>query len=339
MAQHSYGIDLGSSNFKIYSLSNDKFLVEKNVIARKKKNIIVDYGNEAYNIYEKSPENINVIFPVQYGVIGDIHNMFLLFERFFKKINDKQFFGSTNFCIAVPTDITEVEKRAFFDLIAESKVKAKRVKVVEKPIGAAIGLGIDVSRRAGNMIIDIGADTTEISIVAMNGIVMSKLLRCGGNIIDDNISNLVKRKYNLIIGKKTAELIKYNLADAMNRDNKTFVAYGRNLLSGLPDSKEIDSSLIYDAIKDVLFSILDEVKLMMQRTPPEIIADIKNNGIYITGGSAKINHLDMLIFNETGIDVNINDDPEMTVIKGVQRILSVPKLSKYMYIPREKTYL
>lgn len=338
MAQHVYGIDLGTSNFKIFGASSKKLINEKNVIAIKDKKEIFDFGDMAFEMYEKAPANINVAFPVRYGVIADIKNMDILFECFYRKLNGQHSSGSGNFCIAVPTDITEVEKRAFYDLIAESKVKSKHINVVEKPIADAVGLGLDVDSPKGNLIINIGADTTEISVISLGGIVLSKLIKTGGTKLDETICNIVRKKYNLVIGHRTAEQIKIKLADAINSSDSVCIAYGRNIVTGLPSSKEIDSELVYMAIQESLFSIVDSIKVILERTPPELSADIIDTGIFLTGGSAQIKNLDKLIQNETGLKVNICDTPDETVINGVAQILTDEKLSGLMNIPREKQY-
>lgn len=338
MAQHLYGIDLGTSNFKIYGLTNKKIINEKNVIAKKNKNDVFQYGDLAFDMFEKAPENIEVSFPVKYGVIADIKNMDILFECFFKKLNGKVVSGTGSFCIAVPTDITEVEKRAFYDMIAESKVKAKHISVVEKPIADAVGVGVDVESPKGNLIINIGADTTEISVISLGGIVLSKLIKIGGSKLDDAICSIVRKKYNLVIGKRTAEQIKINLADAVNSGSNSYLAFGRNIVTGLPASKEISSELVFEAIQESLHSIIDAVKVILERTPPELAADIMNTGAYVTGGSSRILNIGELIKKETGLKINLDDEPEETVIRGIAEILSNNKLSDLMYVPREKQY-
>lgn len=338
MAQHLYGIDLGTSNFKIFGLTNKKIINEKNVIAKKNKDEVFQFGNPAFEMFEKAPSNIEVSFPVKFGVIADIKNMDILFESFYKKLNGKTVTGSGDFCIAVPTDITEVEKRAFYDMIAESKVKAKHINVVEKPIADAVGVGIDVDSPKGNLIVNIGADTTEISVISLGGIVLSKLIKTGGSKLDDAICSVVRKKYNLIIGKRTAEQIKINLADAMNTSDLMCTAFGRNIVTGLPASKDIGSELVYEAISECLHSIIDSIKVILERTPPELAADIMNTGVYLTGGSSQIKNLDVLIKNETGLKVNLNDEPDETVIRGIAQIISDDKLNDLMYIPREKLY-
>lgn len=187
MAQHVYGIDLGTSNIKMYSSSSDNILNEKNVIAIKNKNEIFSFGNQAFEMYEKAPENINVSFPVKFGVIADIKNMETLFSCFYKKLNGGKTVNGADYCIAVPTDVTEVEKRAFYDVILDAKLKAKNITVVEKPIADAVGMGIDVQSPNGHMIVDIGSDTTEISVISLGGIVLSKLIKTGGSKFDEAI--------------------------------------------------------------------------------------------------------------------------------------------------------
>lgn len=338
MAQHIFGVDLGTSNIKFYSRMNENTINEKNVIAIANKTEIFAVGDRAYEMYEKVPRNIQIAFPVRSGVIADIKNMETLFYCFYKQANKSKTGRSGDFCIAVPTDITEVEKRAFFDLVAESKVKAKRITVVEKPIADAVGVGIDVDSAKGNMIVNIGADTTEISVISLGGIVLSKLIKTGGNKLDDTIGNTVKKKYNLIIGQKTAEQIKINLANATGGEEKNYVAYGRNIVTGLPTSMAIASDLVYGAIQESLHSIVDSIKVILERTPPELAADIIDTGIYLTGGSSAIKNFDQLIKNETGLKVNGVASPSESVINGIAKIVSTPELESLMYIPREKTF-
>lgn len=338
MAQHSYGIDLGTSNFKIFGLTNKKIINEKNVIAKRNKDVF-QYGDLAFEMFEKAPENIEVSFPVKYGVIADIRNMDILFESFFKKLNGKAVSGPGNFCIAVPTDITEVEKRAFYDMIAESRVKAKHISVVEKPIADAVGVGIDVESPKGNLIINIGADTTEISVISLGGIVLSKLIKIGGTKFDEAICNVVRKKYNLVIGRRTAEQVKINLADAINVSDDKYIAYGRNIVTGLPACYEISSELVFEAMQESMHSIIDSIKVILERTPPELAADIMNTGAYLTGGSTRINNIAQLISNETGLKVNLDDEPDESVIRGIAQILSDNKLKDLMYVPREKQYI
>ena len=181
MSKSVYGIDFGTSNIKIYNGVTRTSLNEKNIIAIKNKTDLFEIGDEAFKMYEKAPDNIEVVFPIKYGVIADLKKMKMLFEQFFKKLTGPRGSKMGRFCIAVPADITEVEKRAFYEVVAKSDIKAREIKIVEKPIADAVGLGIDISSSKGNMIVNIGADTTEVSIISHGGIVISRIVKIGGN--------------------------------------------------------------------------------------------------------------------------------------------------------------
>lgn len=339
MAQHFYGVDLGTSNIKMYSLATDTILNEKNVIAIKNKNEIIKFGDFAFEMYEKAPGNINVTFPVKFGVIADIQNMETLFSCFYKKVNNNKAVSGADFCIAVPTDVTEVEKRAFYDVIMDAKIKAKKIVVVEKPIADAVGVGIDVNSPNGHLIVNIGADTTEITVISMGGIVLSKLIKTGGMKLDEAIAGCIRKKYNLVIGNRSAEIVKKELADAMNSEpDKTTITYGRNIVTGLPNAQEITGDLVHEAINELLHQIIENIKVILERTPPELSADIIARGIYLTGGSSNIKNLCQLIKKETGLKVNVTEEPSESVIRGISKILSSPDLMKLTYVPREKQY-
>lgn len=339
MAQHFYGVDLGTSNIKMYSLSSDTILNEKNVIAIKNKQEVVKFGDFAFEMYEKAPGNIEVTFPVKFGVIADIQNMETLFSCFYKKINNNKAVTGADFCIAVPTDITEVEKRAFYDVIMDAKVKARKIVVVEKPIADAVGVGIDVNSPNGHLLVNIGADTTEITVLSMGGIVLSKLIKTGGMKLDEAIAGHIRKKYNLIIGNRSAEIVKKELADAMNEEpDKITMTYGRNIVTGLPNAREISGDLVHEAIADLLHQIIENIKVILERTPPELSADIISRGIYLTGGSANVKNFSKLITKETGLKVNSIEEPSESVIRGISKILSTPELLKLAYVPRENQY-
>lgn len=339
MAQHVFGVDLGTSNIKLYSSIGDTVLNEKNVIAIKNKKEIFSYGDAAFEMYEKAPENIDVSLPLKFGVIADIHNMEILFNCFYKKINGNKNVTGADFCIAVPTDVTEVEKRAFYDVIMDTRIKLHKISVVEKPIADAAGVGIDVNSPNGHLIVNIGYDTTEISVISLGGIVLSKLIKTGGSKLDDAICNTIRKKYNLIIGSRSAEIVKKELADAMNENkDSTVMTYGRNIVTGLPNAREINGDLVHEAINEILHQIIENIKVILERTPPELSADIISRGVYLTGGSSEIRNIDKLITAETGLKVNIIEKPSESVIRGIAKIVKDPDLMKLMYIPREKQY-
>ena len=321
MSAKVFGIDFGTSTIKIYRKNEGVIFDEKNIIALCN-NEVMAIGDEAFEMLGKAPDNFLVTYPVKNGVIADIANMLSLLNKAFKTVADKTGkITGADIIVAAPTDITEVEKRAFFDLAASSVAKPKKVRVVEKPIADAIGSGLDVMNASGVMVVNIGADTTEISIMSLGGIVLSKLVTTGGNKFDELIINNVKKKYNLIIGQKTAETIKKKLAYAINPEHETIKVYGRDVMSGLPIEAEIDSEFVYETINESLHSIVDEVRIILEKTPPEISSDIIDAGIYITGGSANIKKIDELFAKETELDVKVAEDPANTVVNGLGRIL------------------
>ncbi len=294
-------------------------------------------------MYEKAPDNIKVIFPIKFGVIADLKSMKMLFEQFFKKLTGPRGSKMGRFCIAVPADITEVEKRAFYDVVAKSDIKAREIKIVEKPIADAVGLGIDMTSSRGNMIINIGADTTEISVISHGGIVVSRIIKMGGNRLDQMICDAVKRKYNILIGLKTAEQIKCKLSDAMydedeDLEEELLYVYGRNVITGLPSERGVSKDTIYEAIKQFFDDIIESIKNLLERTPPELTADIMDIGLYLTGASSAISNLDKLIAKETDLKVNTIKNPGESVIRGISMIMSDSSYKKLMYEPRESSF-
>lgn len=323
-----YGIDLGTSSIKIYQKNNGIILDEKNVIAIQDRKKIFAAGNEAYEMYEKTPANIKVTYPVKNGVIADIANMLELLNQLFHSIHKKKSrLSAAEIIIATPSDITEVEKRAFFDLVASSSAKVRSIKIVEKPIADAIGIGLDVTSARGVMVVDIGADTSEISIMSLGGIVISKLVPVGGNRFEESIKSSVKKNYNLVIGDKTAEEIKKQIGSAISVEEIGLKVYGRNVVTGLPSEVEISSTMVYESMLEYLHTIVDAIRIILERTPPEISADIIDSGLYVTGGSSAIKGIDQLISKETGLKVNICNDSLNTVVQGLGKIIEDRKLS------------
>ncbi|MCR5153323.1 MAG: rod shape-determining protein [Lachnospiraceae bacterium] len=325
MAGKVFAIDFGTSSLKIYRKDEGVIFNEKNIIAISDNKKICAIGDDAFEMYGKAPDNFSVTYPVKNGVIADIQNMLSLLNTAFSKISEKSGkITGADIIVASPTDITEVEKRAFFDLAASSCAKPKRVRVVEKPIANAVGAGLDVLNANGVMIVDIGADTTEISIVSLGGIVLSKLVRIGGNKFDDSIISNVRKTNNLIIGNKTAETIKKKLAYASDPQHDSLKVFGRNVMSGLPTEAEITTEFVYETLAENLHVIADAVHMILEKTPPEIAADIIDNGIYVTGGSANIRNIDKLFEKETELNVNIVPDPENTAVNGLGKMLEDP---------------
>ena len=311
MSNNIYGIDFGTCNFKVFSKSSGKVVSEKNTIAIINKTQIYAYGDDAYAMYEKAPESINVTFPVSTGVIADYNFLqTMIFDYIEKKLKGRV--KNAEFLVAVPTDITDVEKRAFFELFYKSKFRPKNVMLCEKPLADAVGLGIDVNQPTGVMVVDMGADTIEISVISLGGLVLSDLMHFGSNRLDESIISYIRREFNLVIGKKTAKALKEELG------------------SGLPVEREITAEVVYEAIKANLESICSSIKLILEKTPPELARDIIYAGIYITGGGSKIKDLDQLFTQITNIKVNTCENPEESAVRGLSKIATD---SKYKRIP------
>lgn len=314
-----YGVDLGTNNIKIYSRQGDCVFTEKNMIAIENKKTLFAYGDSAYDMYEKAPSNIGISFPLSNGVIADIKNMQTLLKYFIGDIT-KNNIKAADYYIAIPTDITEVEKRAFYDLIKDANVKAKKIYVVEKAIADGLGLDVDVKNSQGVLVVNIGFDTTEISILSLGGIVLSKLIKIGGQKFDDAIRSAVRKEYSLLIGGKTAEKVKISLKE-LEEAKENAVVYGRDIVTGLPVEKEIPTELVNQALQENIRSIIDNIKVILERTPPELAADIYRHGIYLTGGSSQVSHLSELLSKGTGLKVNVSENPIESVALGLSKII------------------
>lgn len=329
MLNNVFGIDLGTNNIKIYNRADDTILVEKNMIAIENKNNVFAYGDSAFDMYEKAPSNIHISYPLSNGVIADIHNMEKIVRFFLNDLTGNSI-KSADYYIAVPTDVTEVEKRAFYDLIRDANVKAKKIMVVEKAVADGLGLDIDVKNSQGVLIVNVGFDTTEISILSLGGIVLSHLIKVGGQKFDDSIRAAVRKQYNLIIGGKTAENVKISLAD-LEKENKGAVVYGRDIVTGLPVERELPTAMIDESLIEHFYTIIDNIKVILERTPPELAADIYRHGIYLTGGASQVSHLAELIQKGTGLKVNVSENPITSVALGLSRIIKDDNLKTVAY--------
>ncbi len=319
MAINAFGIDLGTNNIKIYCRNDDSIMVEKNMIAIENKNTLFAYGNSAFEMYEKAPGNIHISFPLSNGVIADIKNMETLIKYFVTDLQ-KGNVKPADYYVAVPTDVTEVEKRAFYDLIRDANVKAKKIMVVEKAVADGLGLDIDVKNSQGVLVVNVGYETTEISILSLGGIVLSRLIKVGGAKFDEAIRAAVRREFSLIIGGKTAEAVKIALNE-LEPDSRGALVYGRDIVTGLPVEREIPTKLVDECLEEHFHTIVDNVKVILERTPPELAADIYRNGVYLTGGASQVNHLAERLAIGTGLRVNMAQDPIASVALGLAKII------------------
>lgn len=329
MAYNIFGIDLGTNNIKIYNRNDDSIMVEKNMIAVENKNTLFAYGNSAFDMYEKAPANIHISYPLCNGVIADIKNMQTLIKYFITDLMN----GSTkpsDYYIAVPTDVTEVEKRAFYDLVKDANVKARRIMVVEKAVADGLGMDIDVKNSQGVLIVNVGYDTTEISILSLGGIVLSRLIKVGGLKFDEAIRNAVRKEYSLIIGGKTAENVKIALRE-LEQEGKGALVYGRDIVTGLPVEREIPTQMVDESLREHFNTIIDNIKVILERTPPELAADIYRHGVYLTGGASSVNHLAEKISSGTGLKVNVSEEPLTSVAVGLSKIIKEENYKSVAY--------
>lgn len=330
MANNAFGIDLGTNNIKIYSKSDDSILVEKNMIAIENKNTLFAYGDSAFEMYEKAPGNIHISYPLSNGVIADIKNMEILVKYFISDLQ-KGSLKPADFFVAVPTDVTEVEKRAFYDLIRDAGVKAKKIMVVEKAVADGLGLDIDVKNSQGVLVVNVGYETTEISILSLGGIVLSRMIKVGGLKFDEAIRSAVRREFSLIIGGKTSETVKISLSD-LEREGKGAVVYGRDIVTGLPVEREIPTKLVDECLEEHFNTLIDNVKVILERTPPELAADIYRHGVYLTGGASQVNHLAERLAAGTGLKVNVTDNPTVSVVTGLSKIIKDDNYKSVAYV-------
>lgn len=339
MAVQKYGLDLGTGNIKIYKDGQGMVLREKNMIAIRKKVEMVAFGDAAYDMYERCPENIRVNSPIKNGVIAGLSDMIILLDLFLRKIKcSNGFIRNNEFYLSVPSAVTEVEKRAFFDLAMGSEFKSKDLYIVEKPIAAAIGENIDVLRTPGLMVIDFGADTVEIAILALGGIVSSRLLKVGGNAINEEIREAVKAKYHLLIGMKTAENLKLELASAASSGQSYMNVLGRDLISGLPAQVRVDAAVVNEPVQKILSEVMQTARDMREQTPPEIYDAILNYGTLVTGEGSRLEHMQFYIERELKIPVTMAETPEQSVVKGLGTIMRDDKFKRLAFSGKEAIF-
>ncbi|RDY29633.1 rod shape-determining protein [Romboutsia weinsteinii] len=310
------GIDLGTANTLVYIKGQGIVVREPSVVAiRDDSKEVLAVGEEAKRMIGRTPGNIVAIRPMKDGVIADFDVTQSMLSYFIQKAAAKKGVVSPRIAICVPFGVTEVEKRAIEE--AARQAGAKDAYLIEEPMAAAIGAGLKVEEPEGNMVVDIGGGTTEIAVISLGGIVTAKSIRIGGDEFDESIVSYVKKEYNLMIGERTAEDVKISIGSTFKDDQETNMQIrGRDLISGLPKTVEICSTEVRDALKEPISSIVDAIKSTLEKTPPELASDIMENGIMLTGGGALLRGLDKLVRQETGMPVQIAEDPLDCVALG-----------------------
>ncbi|MCL0035080.1 rod shape-determining protein [Thermodesulfovibrionales bacterium] len=328
MFSSNLAIDLGTANTLIYAEGKGIICDEPSVVVFKngiKKPIAI--GTEAKEIVGKTPEGITAVRPLKDGVIADFDATEEMLKFFITKVHKRKSFISPRIIVGVPSGITQVEQRAVKDAALASG--AREVYLVGEPMAAAIGVGLPVSEPVGNMIVDIGGGTTDVAVISLSGIVYSKVIRVGGDKMDEEIISYIKRKYNVMIGERTAEQIKKEIGTACPVNNvETMEIKGRDLISGIPKAFDITEAEIRAALQDSVVLILDAIKNTFENTPPELSADIFDKGIILTGGGALLKGLDVVIREQTGVSVIVSDNSLFAVVKGCGAMLNKMELLK-----------
>ncbi|MEJ5348884.1 MAG: rod shape-determining protein [Desulfosoma sp.] len=317
-------IDLGTANTLVYVKGKGIVLCEPSVVAVKRSagqnTQVVAVGKDAKLMLGKTPGTIEAIRPMKDGVIADFEVAEAMLRYFIRKVHNRRSLVRPRIIVAVPSGVTQVERRAVRES-AES-AGAREVYLIEEPMAAAIGAGLPITEPVCNMIVDIGGGTTEVAVISLAGIVYSRSVRVGGDKMDVAILQHIKRKYNLLIGERTAELIKTTLGNAYPSGQlETMSIKGRDLVSGIPKTIEINSDEVRESIQEQIDTIVETVKTALEQTPPELAADIVDRGIVLTGGGALLRNLDHLLRLETGLPVVLTEDPLATVVLGSGKAL------------------
>ncbi len=315
-------IDLGTANTLVYAKGRGIVVSEPSIVAINKiTNAVEAVGRDAKEMLGRTPGNIVAIRPMKDGVIANFEVTEKMLQHFIRKAHNGKTWVSPRVVIGIPSEITQVERRAVED--SAYRAKASEVYLVEEAMAAAIGAGLPITEPHGNMVVDIGGGTTDIAVISLSGIVYSRAVRVAGNEMDEAITQYIKRKYNLLIGERTSEAIKIELGSAFPLDEVlTMEVRGRNLIEGIPKTITITDEEVREALSDSVTTIVNAVRVALERTPPELSADIVERGIVLTGGGALLKNLDRRLSIETGLPVSLADDPLSSVVLGTGKMLS-----------------
>jgi rod shape-determining protein MreB len=324
LLSNDLAIDLGTATTLVYVRGQGIVVNEPSVVAIRKDHQgakkILAVGNEAKKMLGRTPANIVAIRPIKDGVIADFEVTEAMLSYFIKAVHKRKSFVRPRVIVSVPSGITPVEKRAVRE--SAELAGAREIYLIEEPMAAAIGAGLPVSEPIGNMIVDIGGGTTEVAVISLSGIVYSQSVRVAGDKMDEALVQYVKRKYNMLIGERTAELIKITIGTAYpEKEIKTVDIKGRDLVTGIPKTLEISSEEVMQAISEPVNAILNAVKIALERTPPELASDIVDRGIVLAGGGALLKNLDKLLREETGLPIIVAESPLTAVVLGAGKAL------------------
>lgn len=325
--EKTYGIDLGSSSVKVYSLFKNKSYMEKNMIASRGHKIIA-VGNEAYEMFEKSPAEVAVCSPMSFGMIANLELQEIVLYSMIRRIDHILGVGSVMF-FTVPLDMTAVEKRAYFNVANGYWLRKNRVYMVESPIADALAMGVDLDDPTGNMVVNMGAQSTEMSIITGGRIIISKKIPIGGRQMNESICTEIRKRYNLQLGTRTAKRLKMVMGRLSDQRKGVRKVVGIDCISGLPREEVISSYVVNDGIMNCVNEIASEMKIFLERIPPQISYHIAKQGIYITGGSTRLPYLDKYLASYTGFTFNMSDLYEKSAVSGLEKIIKNKELRKW----------
>ncbi len=336
MGNNTYGLDFGTYDLKIYDQKKNSIWKIKNAIAVKDNKIIYAAGDAAYAMYEKTPDFIKVSFPMQGGVIADYELMQKLMQILFSKEGHKV--GAGSYLIAMSPDMTEVEKRAFVQLMGHSKMKVHSVNIVERGIAATIGMNVPVLDEKGLFLVDLGGESCEFSIISQGGVVLNRRFKTGGIQMDKAIVNKIRHRHDFLVGQSTAEHIRkhFGMLDSTQKEN--IMVAGRDLGSGLPKMKPISADTVQEALEDYFKNYILAVESMLRRIPPDVQRQINRRGIFLCGGIANMEGLQTYFEDKLQCEIVIPKQPELCVAKGLKEMIDKPEYKKLTYSMADENY-
>lgn len=333
MFNHVYGIDLGSNMIKIYSQKNDEILKEKNMIAIRNKEDILAVGDEAYEMFEKNPGNVEVSSPMSGGMIANISQLEIVLQLLLEKTGRSVGHHPVIY-FAVPVDMTEIEKRAYYAVAQSGKFKKSKVLLVERPIVDALALGIPIIKTKGSMIVNIGAAATEVSVIADSRVIISKLIPLGGDHFSQDILTNIRRRNNFFVSLRTAGRLKVSLADLKQEKKLARKIVGMDCISGLPRERIVTSATINESILASVKGIAAEIKTFLERTPPQIHKVILSEGIYLTGGSSRIPNIDRVLSEQIGCPILLSKYYDLCTVYGLKEFVTHDALHHWAFTPK-----
>ena len=335
LRKNAFGVDLGTSTVKIYSLRKNRLLSEHDMIAIMGGSQVIAVGNDAFEMYEKNPPNISVDRPMVGGRIADVAEVEMLLRLLLRK-TDRHAPAKPVIYFSAPVNMSELEKRAYYAISDAGKARNPRVFLVDRPICDAISLGIPISRTKGSMILDIGAQSTEVSVIAGDQIIVSDTLAIGGQQLNDSICNEIRRSFNLLIGKRTARRLKSSLATFLTTGSEKRTVTGIDTLSGLPRQEVITTELVNKAVTEEMEKGAEAMRTFLERTPPQVSGSILNEGIYLTGGTARIPGIERYLCRKIGCRINLGTDYEFSTVKGLEELMQHKELRKWAHSIKDR---